>query len=85
MNGINVKYSLDKDYFKVGEAYSLHLGTNKFRVGLLVKYSEESVTFKILEGEDLIDLTLTLNELRHNNYGMVKMKPDHMYGTFSNR
>lgn len=85
MKGINIKYSLDKEYFKVGEAYSLHLGTNKFRVGLLVKYSEESVTFKILEGEDLIDLTLTLYQLRQNDYGMVKMKPDYNDGIFQNR
>ena len=85
MNGIDIKYTLSSKYFKVGDAYSLHLGTNNFKVGILSKYSENSVTFKILENGDIIDLTLTVNQLLLNDYWMVKMVPDHANGTFSNK
>lgn len=82
MNGIDVEYKLNSDYFKVGCAYQIRIGTNDFRVGLLIKYQKDSVTFKILEKGELIDLILTVDQLRFNNYWLVKMKPDYEDGKF---
>ena len=84
MNGIKVEYKLDSEYFEVGSAYMIRLGTNDFRVGLLIYYKEDSVTFKILEKGEVIDLTLTVDQLRFNNYWLVKMKPDYENGKFQN-
>ena len=36
MNGIDVEYSLNSDYFEVGCAYQMYLGNNDFRAGLLL-------------------------------------------------
>lgn len=82
-NGINVEYSLDPDYFEVGCAYQLRIDTNKFKIALLSRYSKNEVTFKFLENGDMIDLTLTVNDLRFHNYWLVKMKPDYENGKFS--
>lgn len=82
-NGINVEYSLDPDYFKVGCAYQLRLGTNDFRTALLTKYSKKEVNFKILEKGDVVDLTLTIDQLRFRDYWLTKMKPDYENGKFS--
>ena len=82
MNGINVEYKLDSEYFEVGCAYEMCLGTNDFRVGLLIYYKEDSVTFKILEKGEVIDLTLTVDQLRFHDYWLVKMKPDYKDGKF---
>lgn len=82
MNGIDVKYSLNSDYFEVGCAYQMRLGTNDFRVGLLIKYSEDSLTFKILEKGEVSDLTLTVDQLRFHDYWLVKMEPDYENGKF---
>ena len=71
-NGINIEYILDSSYFKVGRTYKICLGTNDYRVGLLVKYSKYSVTFKILEKENVDDLTLTVDQVRCD-YKVVKM------------
>ena len=84
MNGIKVEYKLDSEYFEVGSAYMIRLGTNDFRVGLLIYYKEDSVTFKILEKGEVIDLTLTVDQLRVNNYWLVQMKPDYANGKFQN-
>ena len=84
MNGIKVEYKLDSEYFEVGCAYQIRLGTNDFRVGLLIDYKEDSVTFKILEKGEVIDLTLTVDQLRFNNYWLVKMIPDYENGKFQN-
>ena len=84
MNGIKVEYKLDPEYFEVGSAYKIRLGTNDFRVGLLIYYKEDSVTFKILEKGEVIDLTLTVDQLRFHNYWLVKMKPDYENGKFQN-
>ena len=81
-NGIDVEYSLSPTYFEVGAAYQLHLGVNDFRVGLLTKYQKDSVTFKILEKGEVIDLTLTVDQLRFHDYWLVKMKPDYEDGKF---
>ena len=83
MQGIDVEYSLNSDYFKVGCAYEMKLGTNDYRVGLLTKYTKESVTFKILEKGNLVDLTLTVDNLRFHDYGLIKMTPDYKDGEFS--
>ena len=82
MNGIDIEYKLNSDYFEVGCAYRIRVGTNDFRVGLLIKYKEDSVTFKILEKGEMIDLTLTVDQLRFHNYWLVKMKPDYKDGKF---
>lgn len=82
MNGLDVEYRLNSDYFEVGCAYQMRLGTNDFRVGLLIKYSKDSVTFKILEKGEVSDLTLTVDQLRFHNYWLVKMKPDYEDGEF---
>ena len=71
-NGINIEYILDSSYFKVGRTYKICLGANDYRVGLLVKYSKYSVTFKILEKESVDDLTLTVDQVRCD-YKVVKM------------
>lgn len=84
MNGIKVEYKLDSEYFEVGSAYKIRLGINDFRVGLLIYYKEDSVTFKILEKGKVIDLTLTVDQLRFHNYWLVKMKPDYENGKFQN-
>ena len=84
MNRIKVEYKLDSEYFEVGSAYIIRLGTNDFRVGLLIYYKEDSVTFKILEKGEVIDLTLTVDQLRFNNYWLVKMIPDYENGKFQN-
>ena len=84
MNGIKVEYKLDSEYFEVGSAYIIRLGTNDFRVGLLIYYKEDSVTFKILEKGEVIDLTLTVDQLRFHNYWLVKMIPDYENGKFQN-
>ncbi len=82
MNGIDIEYKLNSDYFEVGCAYRMRLNPNDFRVGLLIKYKEDSVTFKILEKGEIIDLTLTVDQLRFHNYWLVKMKPDFENGKF---
>ena len=82
MNGIDIEYKLNSDYFEVGCAYRMRLNPNDFRVGLLIKYKEDSVTFKILEKGEMIDLTLTVDQLRFHNYWLVKMKPDFENGKF---
>lgn len=84
VNGIDVEYSLSPTYFEVGTAYKLHLGVNNFKIGLLTKYSKDSVTFTILKEGKIEDLTLSLNQLRFNDYGIIKMKPDYEDGKFSN-
>lgn len=83
MNGIDVKYSLNPDYFEEGKAYEIRVATNDFRIGLLTKYSEDSVTFKIWNGGDVVDFTLTLDELRFREQWIIKMKPDYGKGKFS--
>lgn len=83
MNGMKVSYSLYSNYFAVGKAYRLHLGANDFRIGLLVKYTPERVTFKILENGDITDLSLTVNDLRTRDYGIIRMMPDYEHGEFS--
>lgn len=83
-NGIDVEYSLSPTYFEVGVAYKLRLGVNDFKVGLLTKYSKDSVTFAILKEGKIEDLTLSLNQLRFNDYEIVKMIPDYKNGKFSN-
>lgn len=82
-NGIVVEYSLCPDYFEVGCAYRLRLGENNYKVGLLVSYSKESVTFKILKDDKLEDLVLTVSNLRFRDYNLIKMKPDYKNGRFS--
>ena len=82
LNGIEVEYKLNSDYFEVGCAYQMRLDTNDFRVGLLTKYQKDSVTFKILEKGEVIDLTLTVDQLRFHDYWLVKMKPDYEDGKF---
>ena len=84
MNGKDIEYKLNSDYFEVGCAYQIRLNPNDFRVGLLIKYKEDSVTFKILEKGEVIDLTLTVDQLRFNNYWLVKMIPDYENGKFQN-
>lgn len=85
INGIDVEYKLSSDYFEVGCAYQMRLGTNDFRVGLLIKYSEDSVTFKILEKSEVRDLTLTVDQLRFHDYCLVRMKPDYEDGEFQSK
>ena len=82
-NGINVEYSLDPDYFEVGCAYQLRLSTNDFRIALLTKYSKKEVTFKILEKGEMVDLILSIDQLRFRDYWLTKMKPDYKNGKFS--
>lgn len=84
VNGIDVEYSLSPTYFEVGTAYKLYLGGNNFKIGLLTKYSKDSVTFTILKEGNIEDLTLSLSQLRFNDYGIIKMKPDYKNGKFSN-
>ena len=84
-NGIDVEYALSSTYFEVGAAYQLHLGVNDFKVGLLTKYSKDSVTFTILKEGKIEDLTLSLEQLLFNNYGIIKMIPDFEDGKFSNK
>lgn len=83
-NGIDIEYSLSPTYFEVGVAYQLHLGVNDFKVGLLTKYSKDSVTFTILKEGKIEDLTLSLDQLRFKDYGIIKMIPDYKDGKFSN-
>ena len=83
-NGIDVEYALSSTYFEVGAAYQLRLGVNDFKVGLLTKYSKDSVTFTILKEGKIEDLTLSLNQLRFKDYGIIKMIPDYKDGKFSN-
>ena len=84
LSSLPISYKLDSEYFEVGSAYIIRLGTNDFRVGLLIYYKEDSVTFKILEKGEVIDLTLTVDQLRFNNYWLVKMEPDYENGKFQN-
>lgn len=85
MKGINVEYSLNPEYFKVGCAYQIHVSTNDFRIGILTTYSKDSVTFKILDKEgNMIDLTFTIGQLRYfDDLDLIKMKPDYESGKFS--
>lgn len=84
MNGIDVTYSLNPDYFEVGCAYKMCLGTNDYRIGILVKYSSNEVVFKVLNKEksELIDLYLTTDDLRFKSYDLIKMQPDYKDGIF---
>ena len=75
-NGINIEYILDSSYFKVGCTYKICLSANDYRIGLLVRYSKYSVTFKILEKENVDDLTLTVDQVRCD-YKVVKMTEDY--------
>ena len=84
INGIKTEYILDPSYFEVGCAYKICLGTNDYKVGLLVKYSKYSVTFKILEKGNVVDLTLTVDQVRCD-YEVVKMTADYKDGTFSSK
>lgn len=85
MNGINVEYSLDPEYFEVGFAYQIRVSTNNFKIGLLAKYAKDMVTFKVLEGDNVVDLTLSIDQLRFNDQWITRMKPDYKNGSFSNK
>lgn len=80
--GINTKYTINFDYFKLGSAYQLHLGTNKFRIAIITQLSEEDITFKYFEDDDIISLHMSVNELMYNNYEITKLEPDYVHGQF---
>ena len=83
MKGINVEYSLNPEYFEVGTAYRLRMGTNDFKVGLLTSYSREQVTFKMIDNKGkLFDLTLKLFDLKYNDYDLIRLVPDYKDGYF---
>lgn len=86
MRGLNVEYSINEDYFEVGQAYKLKVNTSDYRIGILSDMSKTSVTFKILSKTDkanMIDYTITVEQMRRADYGIVKMIPDYKEGRYN--
>ena len=80
--GINVRYTINFDYFKLGSAYQLHLEPNKFRIAIVVQLTEDDITFRYFEGYDVIEMHMTVDELMYNNYEITKLEPDYVDGQF---
>lgn len=80
--GINTKHTINFDYFKLGSAYQLHLGPNKFRIAIVVQLTEDDITFRYFEGYDVIEIHMSVDELMFNNYEITKLEPDYVDGQF---
>lgn len=80
--GINTKYTINFDYFKLGSAYQLHLGPNKFRIAIVVQLTEDDITFRYFEGYEMIEIHMSVDELMFNNYEITKLEPDYVNGQF---
>lgn len=80
--GINVRYTINFDYFKLGSAYQLHLGPNKFRIAIVVQLTEDDITFRYFEGYEMIEIHMSVDELMFNNYEITKLEPDYVDGQF---
>ena len=80
--GINTKYTINFDYFKLGSAYQLHLGSNKFRIAIVVQLTEDDITFRYFEGYEMIEIHMSVDELMFNNYEITKLEPDYVDGQF---
>lgn len=83
MYGLNVSYSFDSTYFVVGCAYEIRVKKNDFKIGLLSKFSETEIVFKILgDNGDIMDLHFSVDDLRYHDYLICKMRPDYVNGKF---
>lgn len=80
--GIITIYKLDKSYFELGHAFRIKLGTNNFKHSILTEFNESYVVFTYLDGENLKELRLTVDDLRFHDYGIIKLKPDYKDGKF---
>lgn len=81
MNGLIVHYTLDPNYFQIGKAYQLHLGTNDYRVGVITKLSENQVTFIVFDEKGKSEeLRFTSESLLHNTMDMIRLEPDYCKG-----
>ena len=84
-NGI-IATSLCPKYFEVGAAFRLKVGTNDYRNAILVKYSNERVTFKSYDRvkEKIVEFSLFINDLMyHNDFELIKLVPDYENGKVS--
>ena len=85
-NGIITTHKLCPHYFEVGAAFSVRVNTNDYRNAILIKYSEDQVTFKLFEpkGSKIVDFTLTIDDLMYrNSFELFKLKRDYEDGEFS--
>lgn len=80
--GINTRYTINFNYFKLGSAYELHLEPNKFRIAIVVQLTADDITFRYFEGYDVIEIHMTVDELMNKNYEITKLEPDYVHGQF---
>lgn len=84
MAGIITTYSIDKDYFEVGESFRLHISTNNFRNAILTSVTDNKVVFMYWQNGEMQILELTVDDLMYrNHYDIIKLKPDYEDGKFS--
>lgn len=85
--GINTRYTISFDYFKIGEAYQFHIDVNKFIIAIVTQLTAEDITFKYFEPDEennVKEIHMTVEELMHkSSYEITKMKPDYLEGRFS--
>jgi len=83
MAGILVKYTIDKDYFELGEAYRIKISTNNFKNCLLTEVSDDKVKFTYYDKGNLSVIEYNISDLRFRNLWIVKLKEDYKDGKFS--
>jgi hypothetical protein len=82
--GIIVSYSFSTDYFKVGAAYQIHLGTNVYKTAVLVNCSDTELQFKTFDKKGTEEeLTLSIDDIQYDRYEIKKMKIDYENGSMT--
>jgi hypothetical protein len=79
------EYTINKEYFSLGSAFYIEVGTNDYRNGILTGVSDKWVEFTIYNrANDVEKLKLDINMLMSCKRSMYKLKVDYTDGAFKN-
>ena len=80
-SGINCKYTINKEYFKLGSAFYICIENNDFRNGILTNVGDDFVEFMIYDYANGVEAyRISLSDLIHKEQWIVKLKEDYADG-----
>lgn len=81
--GIIVEYKIDRKYFKVGGAYRLRLGVNKYVHAVCTAVTDKSIVMAHFSENEFHYTELSIHDLMYsNNYEIYKLTEDYKDGKF---
>lgn len=78
--GVKVIKTINKDYFKIGEAFMIRLEANYFVNAILKEATDEKIVFVYLEKGEPIELEMSVSDIIYRDHWITKLKPDYKDG-----